>query len=679
MLPRTLFATSPFVWATVVLVGCCAEALGQQFDLRPRSSTGSYAIIGTDEIRIPAGGVEVTLEIVAHGWSLVPGGPTLYAFQATINGTQGYLGSNAAPPNPGVNLSPKGGVNFNDGTGAFQTLRICSLSNRDCAAPHPPCGPGEGGCMPNPRFVLTPCNPLAAVATVTLNFEYGAASQSTSCGGVVDPGPVGADSFGYCGTLVLLVPGNAKGTYTVDFVQDINKTFMYPDCDLVPCPVMTVPAKITIETGSCCSSIGQVFPSICEDNLTQAECNARPGGRYFRKGVTCAEEQCCGCQNNAACGDPIGFLVDNRCTDNICNDDCQCLNPPLYNVQTHCCNPAVGPFGGLTWLDDGDPCTLDVCDPATGTVSHTPTTGNACDDTFDCTVNDTCDNGTCTGTDVNTIQCVDDSDCPLGTCGTAVGGFCECSENTSLCLEIQGKACSVSGLPCQSDADCGSSGGTCVRLYDDPNCFDGGETMTVAIHIGAGSQQVTGGQFLINYDPACLDFVSIGPCAGDTIFTNVIQTDVDEVAGEIFYAVTNDPATAANESTPGPYNMGCITYTKTADCDACNVCFGGYNPKWTILTNDSGNRVPQDNCGCSKDVRKAGDITLNTPPGASVNADCGKTYANVTWATPSASDTCEGPLAVACAAQSVQGFPVAGLINNGGNYAQGKTFFTCTA
>ncbi|MBI4718669.1 MAG: hypothetical protein HY763_12750, partial [Planctomycetes bacterium] len=529
----------------VALFGMSVSVYGEQFDLRPKSSTGAFTVIGTDTIEIPAGGVEVTLEIIAYGWSAAPGAPTLGAFQATINGTQGYPGANAVPSNPGADLTPKGGVNVNDGTGAFQTTKACNLSLLDCSVNAGVCVGAGNFCLDNPRFVLTPCTPLAAVATVTLDFEYGAASQSTTCGGVVDPGAAGANALGYCGTLVLNVPGTAIGTYTIDFVQDVNKTFMNDfTAALIP-GLFTVPGKIKIVTGRCCSSIGQVSPPNCEDNLTQAQCNSRPSGRNWQKDGLCppAGPACPSCQTNADCEDPICVggansgaacpngvsdcqggtcLADNKCTSNVCQPDNTCLNEPLFNSATNCCDPADA---SLTLIDDNDACTADACDAGTGNVAHTPTTGNACDDTFDCTVNDTCDAGTCTGTDVNTIPCQDDADCPLGTCGTAVAGFCECSENTPLCLEVQGKFCSISQAACQSDADCGTSGGTCVRLYDDPNCFDGGETMTVAIHIGAGSQQVTGGQFLINYDPSCLDFVSIGPCAGDTIFTNVIQTD----------------------------------------------------------------------------------------------------------------------------------------------------------
>jgi hypothetical protein len=325
-------------------------------------------------------------------------------------------------------------------------------------------------------------------------------------------------------------------------------------------------------------------------------------------------------------------------------------------------------------------------------VTHPPAPdGTDCDDGFDCTTPDDCVGGVCVGIDVNSIACTPpDGDgvgeCPLGTCETVdptspTGFRCLCSESTPLCLFAVDKHCSISDEPCQEDDDCGTAGGVCVGEYPDPNCFDPDAAVNMAVHIGAGSQIVTGGQFNIQYDPSCLDFVSIGPCTG-SIYTNIIQVDVDEVAGRIFYAVTSDPTTMVNEGSAGPADLACLKFTKVDDCDDCQVCFVEENPRLNILTNDEGNRVPTDNCGCSKPIRLNGDLTLNTPPGANVNADCARTYSDVLWNAPNASDTCDGPLTVVCNAQHV--IPsltddIQLLILTGGRIPQGKSFFVCTA
>lgn len=64
--------------------------------------------------------------------------------------------------------------------------------------------------------------------------------------GASDPGPEGAQAFGYCGTAVLAVPSAAVGTYTIRFVDGPNHSFMNdPNGFLIP-GLVTVPARVTI-------------------------------------------------------------------------------------------------------------------------------------------------------------------------------------------------------------------------------------------------------------------------------------------------------------------------------------------------------------------------------------------------------------------------------------------------
>lgn len=197
--------------------------------------------------------------------------------------------------------------------------------------------------------------------------------------------------------------------------------------------------------------------------------------------------------------------------------------------------------------------------------SNDPNTGNLCDDGFACTVDDTCDAGACAGTDVNTVACTSDADCPLGECDLG-SGLCACSEDTPL-------TCTVS--------DAGNAA----------NCYEDGEAVSIAIGIGAGSEIVFGGQFLLNYAADCLEFVSLGACPGTT-FDSVIEYEVDEAAGTIWYAVTTDPA--APVGSPGPEDILCLEFAYIGDCDGCgpSVTFDSVNPRNTILSNNTGNAVP---------------------------------------------------------------------------------------
>ena len=90
-----------------------------------------------------------------------------------------------------------------------------------------------------------------------------------------------------------------------------------------------------------------------------------------------------------------------------CLTDAQCADGDLCDGIERCvagtCVPPTAPLA----CDDGDPCTIDGCDPAAG-CSHAdvacPATcglgddGVRCSDGTACTVDDTCAGGNCVGT-----------------------------------------------------------------------------------------------------------------------------------------------------------------------------------------------------------------------------------------------------------------------------------------
>lgn len=219
----------------VVAVVCAAgsyEASAQTIALVPKSSTFPYVING-DEI-ITAAGATVDLEFTATGWGLAPGNPKLGAVLASTNQQQ-YLGSNAQPPNPGFDLVPLGYAlpNPNGGSrhlGLFVVQSVCSVSGRDCTPtqiPAPaPCGGGEGTCIANPRWIPAPSTQWEPfITTSTLLYEIGMANTGSPAG-VED---LGDPNHSYVGTLRLVVPFGASGTYTVGPFANGNFTFFNDD------------------------------------------------------------------------------------------------------------------------------------------------------------------------------------------------------------------------------------------------------------------------------------------------------------------------------------------------------------------------------------------------------------------------------------------------------------------
>ncbi len=115
----------------------------------------------------------------------------------------------------------------------------------------------------------------------------------------------------YLGTLVLDVPADAKGTYTIDFNE--FQTFMVIDgppgtiCGDMPCLQIFHPAKITVPCGRCCSGYasGQIE---CVDHVTANECAGYGAGAVFAANEVCPQgggPACPACSLDEHCDDGV--------------------------------------------------------------------------------------------------------------------------------------------------------------------------------------------------------------------------------------------------------------------------------------------------------------------------------------------------------------------------------------
>ncbi len=202
---------------------------------------------------------------------------------------------------------------------------------------------------------------------------------------------------------------------------------------------------------------------------------------------TCVDGICVGtpipeCQS---CED-LGTCTDgNACTDDVC-EALECISTPNFNEVVECCDPVSGI---VTPLDDGDGCTQDTCDPATGEVTHTPADdGTACDDGVFCNGADTCSTGTCsghagdpctTGTECANACSEEGQTCdvPAGTPCTEDGNVCtdDVCDGAGQCTIVENSAPCDDGVFCNGDDSC--SGGTCSIHTGDacaggPECAD---------------------------------------------------------------------------------------------------------------------------------------------------------------------------------------------------------------
>ncbi|MCB9788055.1 MAG: hypothetical protein H6744_15335 [Deltaproteobacteria bacterium] len=124
------------------------------------------------------------------------------------------------------------------------------------------------------------------------------------------------------------------------------------------------------------------------------------------------------------------------------NDGVSCGSEANPCVVDGTCNVGVCE-GPARDCDDGNPCTLDTCDPelAPGQVCvHSPT-GGSCNDDDPCTVNDLCDGGGCVG---QPKACTDQNDCTADSC----------DPETGQCLHENITGSCDDGVPCTVEDTC---------------------------------------------------------------------------------------------------------------------------------------------------------------------------------------------------------------------------------
>ncbi|MHC5112154.1 MAG: hypothetical protein ACYTHJ_20025 [Planctomycetota bacterium] len=467
-----------------------------------------------------------------------------------------------------------------------------------------------------------------------------------ACGAVSIVGDSGPDNGGqyYGVTYGFTVSNDMRGTASFNVLADPNQTFLKdPMARDIPIDVSN-PALITVPVGACCGDGGNLN---CQDGLLEAEC----GGAWLQ-GVTCTgtpgaggdDEACPVCPGTPE-EDAIFCDDDNDCTDDTCDIQLGCVNTDT-TPEGQCCAPDGG---GFTMIDDGDDCTDDICNED-GSVDHLPSAaGTTCDDGNGCTTADECDGaGTCAGTDINSLTCGTIDDCPAGS-QSCENGFCVCTLETKMELVVQD-----SDLP-------------------DGDCFGEGDAVNVDVVMGAGSECVTGGQFLVVYDPTCLSYEGI---SASDFFPVIIFTDIDDDAGTVFAAIGVMPG---GDCTQGPETLATLSFSKLGDCGECSVSYDNQNPQNTILTNNEGNSVPLT-FNDSEAIRLAGDIELDTPSGdIIVNADCDAPVATVTWDAISATDSCEGESSIECTVTTSSGLDLTDLAESGGVFPQGDHEFVCVA
>jgi hypothetical protein len=196
------------------------------------------------------------------------------------------------------------------------------------------------------------------------------------------------------------------------------------------------------------------------------------------QGIVCKPGPALACDDHNLCSDdscdPVAGCIHE---DNIamCTDDDVCT------LMDDCVDGSCTGFQPLD-CSDGNPCTDDLCHPQEGCVYQFNT--NACDDGSDCTYDDVCNAGVCSGE--GSLDCDDDNPCTIDSClddggceyASAQGISCDdgdaCTED-DVCLDTQcqGQAPKVcdDGNPCTIDS-CHPEIGCTFAVQQDVECDD---------------------------------------------------------------------------------------------------------------------------------------------------------------------------------------------------------------
>lgn len=335
---RNLFQALLFVAAASATVSAAPTLF-----IQPVSSSGTHTIVG-NQIQIPVGGVEVAFDIRAYGWGPVSGIQNIGAVQAKMDNTS-YLGANATPPNPSVDLIPKGYVpwmNEEDrALGAYQITDVCSISNRRCGPGQPSCAQDEGICIPNPDFIFSCCGSLNYMFTATLAYEFGSVSSNFSLG-PIDPGPAGL----HVGRLVLEIPAEAFGLYAIK-LNPLDDFSSLVRVNSSPVSTVELPALLSI-AGACTADADCNNGNFCDGvevcNVTTGDCE--PGSPPCAIPTPHCNElagTCDGCAGDADCPDD-GLFCNGVESCDLDNYECANSGNPCSAAQscsesTDQCNP----------------------------------------------------------------------------------------------------------------------------------------------------------------------------------------------------------------------------------------------------------------------------------------------------------------------------------------------------
>jgi hypothetical protein len=298
-------------------------------------------------------------------------------------------------------------------------------------------------------------------------------------------------------------------------------------------------------------------------------------------------------------------------SDTDCDDGNKCNG--ISTCQSGTCTQTTPPVTCTAQ----DVChNVGTCDPTTGLCSNpNAPDGASCNDGNACTQTDTCQSGTCTGT--NPVVCTASDQChDVGTCDAASGACSNPAKaNGATCSD--GNACTQSDT-CQSGTCTGSNPVVCTAS---DQCHDAG---TCNPTTGVCSNPAKANGTTCNDGNACTrtDTCQSGTCTGGN---PVVCTASDQCHD----AGTCNPGTGTCSNPAKANSTTCDDGNKCTQSDTCQagVCTGGPAPD--VLLHVIKHVVNTDSCSTSPCLNGlvASDFDLTVTVTNTVNGTTATLYA----------------------------------------------------
>ncbi len=263
----------------------------------------------------------------------------------------------------------------------------------------------------------------------------------------------------------------------------------------------------------------------CEVN---ADCVAKDDGNLCNGVLTCQGGKCaldpssivqCDPSNNTSCTANLCDEKTGKCAPTPFPDGTQCGDGDVCTSKDQCVG---GTCKGTPFdCDDDNPCSTDVCDPATG-CKHSANT-LPCDDGNPCTDGDVCAGGSCTAGKDTCGECKNDVDCAAKDDGNLCNGVLQCVAGACQPKPNSAVICPDTGNPC-TNAVCQPATGNCNNesVKDGGPCDDGSACTATSACFGG----VCIGQNALDCDDGkpctadkcdaktgCVNTPTLGPCS----------------------------------------------------------------------------------------------------------------------------------------------------------------------